>query len=169
MAKLYGMGNNILSEMITRLMINEDFYKFVYYKDVKDKDILSQPELDDPVTELYNKQVWLYRRPQKILHNQDVNVFLTLDDMRNENAKSEKIKTMTINIGVIVHESCIMTANGSRDVALLEIITNIIEEDKYFKSLGKCTIYRVNRLYGLNLEYSGYEIICKIDGVKEKK
>lgn len=169
MAKLYGMANNILSEMVTRLMLNEDFNKFVYYHSVSDKDILSQPDLDDPIDSLYNKQVWMYRRPQKVLHNEDVNIFLTLEDMRNDHAKNKKIKTMTFNIGILVHESCIMTANGSRDVALLEIVQDIIENDKYFKSLGECSIYRVNRLYGLNLEYAGFEIICKIDGIKEDK
>ena len=86
MAKLYGLGNVVISEVATRLMTNPDFYKFVYYKDIDEEgeDILSMPDLDNPVEELYRKQVWLHRRPDKVLHNQDVNVFITLDDFRNE-------------------------------------------------------------------------------------
>lgn len=168
MAKLYGMGNEILSEMISRLITNKDFYKFVYYKDISDKDILSMPDLDDPVTELYNKQVWLHRRPQKVLHEQDVNIFLTLEDLRNESAKNKKIKTMTFKIGILCHESCLTTANGSRDIALLDIVERIVEDDIYFASLGECRVNRVNHLFGLGLEYSGFEVICKVDGIKVK-
>ncbi|MGL5330165.1 MAG: hypothetical protein ACRDD7_12920 [Peptostreptococcaceae bacterium] len=165
MAKLYGLGNQIISDMIIRLMTNKDFYKFVYYKEVSDEDILSMPDLDDPITELYNKQVWLHRRPQKVLHEQDVNVFLTLEDFRNVKTKNKLLKTMDFKIGILVHDSCIQTVNGSRDIALLTCVENIIENDSYFKSLGECKVMRVNHLFGLGLEYSGFEIICRIDGI----
>ena len=51
MAKLYGLGNVVISEVATRLMTNPDFYKFVYYKDIDEEgeDILSMPDLDNPV------------------------------------------------------------------------------------------------------------------------
>ena len=91
MAKLYGLGNVIVSDVLTRLITNPDFYKLVYYKDVDEEgeDILSMPDLEDPVSALYKKQVWLHRRPDKVLHNQDVNVFITLEDFRNESAKNQ--------------------------------------------------------------------------------
>lgn len=165
MAKLYGLGNQIISDMIIRLMTNKDFYKFVYYKEISDEDILSMPDLDDPITELYNKQVWLHRRPQKVLHEQDVNVFLTLEDFRNIKTKSKLLKSMDIKIGILVHDKSLQTANGSRDIALLTCVENIIENDSYFKSLGECKVMRVNHLFGLGLEYSGFEIICRIDGI----
>lgn len=170
MAKLYGLGNVIVSEIATRLMTNSDFNKLVYYKDVDEdgEDILSMPDLEDPVSELYRKQVWLHRRPDKVLHNQDVNVFITLGDFRNESAKNKDIKTMTFTVAVLVHKECLLTPNGSRDIALLCCISDIIEKDDYFKGLGDCKVYRVNHLFGLNLEYSGYEIICKVDGINSK-
>ena len=61
MAKLYGSGNVIVSDVLTRLITNPDFYKLVYYKDVDEEgeDILSMPDLEDPVSALYKKQVWL--------------------------------------------------------------------------------------------------------------
>ncbi|MGL5650042.1 MAG: hypothetical protein ACRDDY_19605 [Clostridium sp.] len=169
MAKLYGMSNQIISEMIMRLMTDEVFYKFVYYKDTHDEDILSMPDLDDPVSELYNKQVWLHRRPKKILHEQDVNVFLTLEDMRNETAKNKDIKTMAFKIGILVHENCLTTANGSRDIAILERVQYLIENDAYFSGLGECRVNRVNHLFGLGIEYSGFDVIFKIDGIREKR
>lgn len=170
MAKLYGLGNIIMSEISTRLMINPDFYKFVYYKDVDEngEDILSMPDLDDPVGELYKKQVWLHRRPDKVLHNQDINVFLTLEDFRNESAKNPNIKTITFKIAILVHKECLLTPNGSRDIALLSCVSDIVETDDYFKGLGRCKVHRVNHLFGLGVEYSGYEIICRIDGINAK-
>ena len=170
MAKLYGLGNVIISEVATRLMTNSDFNKLVYYKDIDEdgEDILSMPDLEDPVTKLYKKQVWIHRRPDKVLHNQDVNVFITLDDFRNFTAKDIKIKTMEFTVSVVVHKECLSTPNGMRDIALLCCISDIIEKDRYFKGLGKCNVHRVNHLYGLSTEYSGYEIICRVDGIQTK-
>ena len=170
MAKLYGLGNVIMSEISTRLMTNPDFYKLVYYKDVDEdgEDILSMPDLEDPVGALYKKQVWLHRRPDKVLHNQDINVFITLDDFRNESARNQNIKSMVFKIAVLVHKECLLTPNGSRDIALLSCVSDIVETDDYFKGLGKCSVHRVNHLFGLSMEYSGYEIICKIDGIQGK-
>ena len=171
MAKLYGLGNVIISEIATRLMINPDFNKLVYYKDIDEdgEDILSMPDLEDPVSELYRKQVWLHRRPDKVLHNQDVNVFITLDDFRNESAKDPSIKTLTFKIAVLVHKECLLTPNGSRDIALLCCVSDIVEKDRYFQGLGKCNVHRVNHLFGLGMEYSGYEIICRVDGIQTKE
>ena len=127
MAKLYGLGNVIISEVLTRLMTNPDFYKLVYYKDVDEngEDILSMPDLEDPVGELYKKQVWL-------------------------------------------HKECLLTPNGSRDIALLCCVSDIVENDDYFRGLGRCSVYRVNHLLGLGMEYSGYEVTCRIDGIQAK-
>ena len=170
MAKLYGLGNVIISEVLTRLMTNPDFYKLVYYKDVDEngEDILSMPDLEDPVGELYKKQVWLHRRPDKILYNQDVNIFVTLDDFRNESAKTPSIKTMTFKVAILVHKECLLTPNGSRDIALLCCVSDIVENDDYFRGLGRCSVYRVNHLLGLGMEYSGYEIVCRVDGIQAK-
>ena len=150
MAKLYGLGNVIISDVLTRLITNPDFYKLVYYKDIDEEgeDILSMPDLEDPVSELYRKQVWLHRRPDKVLHNQDVNVFITLEDFRNESAKNPNIKTMTFKVAVLVHKECLLTPNGSRDIALLNCVSDIVE---------------------LGMEYSGYEIICRVDGIQGKE
>ena len=171
MAKLYGLGNVIISEVATRLMANPDFNKLVYYKNVDEdgEDILSMPDLEDPIGQLYKKQVWLHRRPDKVLHSQDVNVFITLDDFRNYSAKDHGIKTLTFTVSALVHKECLLTPNGSRDIALLCCISDIIEKDRYFKGLGRCNIYRVNHLFGLGMEYSGYEIVCRVDGIRVKE
>ena len=93
MAKLYGLGNVIMTEVATRLMTNPDFNKLVYYKDIDEdgEDILSMPDLDDPVGELYRKQVWLHRRPDTV--NVIVFIFLILAVSFLKSSKVIKIFT----------------------------------------------------------------------------
>ena len=55
---------------------------------------------------------------------QDVCVFIHLDDIRNYSARSNKIKTIWINVGFIVHQSCSTTINGSREVAIISAIAH---------------------------------------------
>ena len=38
MAKLYGLANYLISELTIRLLNSKEFTKFVYYKNVSDKD-----------------------------------------------------------------------------------------------------------------------------------
>lgn len=175
MAKLYGLPNYLITEIATKLMLNPEFYKFVYYKDIRDdgEDILKQPDLDSPIEILSqgkseNRQVFLNRRPNKVLYNQDVNVFIFFDDMKNYTSKSKRIKTVSIKIGVLINERCLPTPNGSRDICLVSAIENALEGAKFMKGLGTCEVVRVNPLFGLPVEYSGYEILCNIDGFPAK-
>jgi hypothetical protein len=163
------MANTILAEVINRIINDKIFNKFVYYKDVDDKDILSLDDVENPVEKLYNNNIWLHRRPKKILHEEDVNVFLTLEDMRSQNTSNKNIKTMNFKAGILVHEDCLLTANGSRDIVLLERLMFLIENDSFFKSLGECRVYKVNHLFGLGIEYSGFEVYFSIDGIRERE
>lgn len=171
MAKLYGLGNYIITEMATKLMLEPEFYKFVYYTDLDEKgeSILTQPDLDSPIEALsqgdkQNRQVFLNRRPDKILHHQDVNIFIYLDDIKNYGAKTKRIKTVTVKISILIHEQCSTTANGSRDICIISAIEKILEGQSFIKGLGSCEVVRVNSLFGLPVEYSGYEVLCSIDG-----
>lgn len=171
MAKLYGLPNYLITEVATKLMLHPDFYKFVYYKDISEdgEDILKQPDLDSPIEMLSQgekdkRQVFLNRRPDKILHEQDVNIFIYFDDMKKYTASSRRIKTVFIKIGILIHEQCLPTPNGSRDMCIISSIESILEGAKFVKGLGTCEIVRANQLFGLPVEYSGYELLCSIDG-----
>lgn len=175
MAKLYGLPNYLITEMATKLMLHPDFYKFVHYKDINEngEDILEQPDLDSPIEILSqgkreDRQVFLNRRPDKILHGQDVNIFIYFDDMKNYTAKSKRIKTVSIKIGILIHEQCLATPNGSRDICIISAIESILEGSKFVKGLGTCEVVRANQLFGLPVEYTGYEMLCHIDGFPAK-
>lgn len=165
MAKLYGLGNYLISEITTKLINDKDFNKFVYYKDFNG-DILSKEDLDNPFVQLKG-QIFQNRRPDKVLEYTDVCVFIWLDDVRNKGAKSKKIKTVIVNIGIVVHNNCSKTANGVREVALISAIEKVIERSSFQKSLGDIDVTRVNPLNGLPHEWSGYKIVVECDGLTE--
>lgn len=142
MAKLYGLANYLISELTIRLLNSKEFTKFVYYKNASDKDILSLPDLENPALMLKN-QIFRNRRSPKILEEQDVSVFIKLDDMRNYTAKSNKIKTIWITVGFVVHQSCSNTLNGSREVAIISAIEKALDGINFAKSLGRCEVDRV--------------------------
>ena len=163
MAKLYGLANYLISEIAVKLLNNKEFTKFVYYKDISNKDILSLPDLKNPATLLKN-QIFRNRRSPKILEEQDVCVFIYLDDMRNYAAKTSKIKTIWINVCFIVHQSCSSTLNGSREIAIISAIEKAIDNTTFSKAIGKCEVDRVITLSGLPYEWNGYEVSIKLDG-----
>ena len=166
MAKLYGLANYLMSEIIIRLLNNKEFTKFIYYKEVSNKDILSLPDLDNPAMMLKN-QIFRNRRTPKILEEQDVCVFIHLDDIRNYSARSNKIKTIWINVGFIVHQSCSTTINGSSEVAIISAIEKALEGMTFSKAIGVCEVDRVMPLSGLPYEWNGYQVSIKLDGFTE--
>jgi hypothetical protein len=168
MAKLYGLGNCILSELTTKLITNNEFNKLVFYKNEKDNDILSMPNLDNPFVQLKD-QIFKNRRPVKTLKNEDVCVFIYLDDVRNESARSKKIKTIWFRVSFIIHNNLSETANGMREIALISAIEKIVEQDEFQKAFGQAEVERVKNLQGLPYEWNGYEMIVKFDGFTEKK
>lgn len=174
MAKLYGLSNYIITEMAVKLMTHSEFSKFVYYKDINEdgESILDMPDLESPIEELTKKdtrQVFLHRRPDKILHRQDVNVFIHFDDQKNYKTKNRSLKTVYIKIGLLLHENCLYTPNGGRDVCILSAIEDALDGEKFVRGLGVCEIERINPLYGIPVEYSGFEVLCRIDGFTDIK
>ncbi|HBF7094923.1 TPA: hypothetical protein KOU56_004050, partial [Clostridioides difficile] len=66
--------NKMISNIGTTLMSNQDFAKFMIYNDESQKDILSMPDIKNPVKELRNKKVFLNRRVEKVLKDVDISV-----------------------------------------------------------------------------------------------
>lgn len=168
MAVLYGSSNKLISEIAVCLMNNQDFAKFVYYIEEKDdgEDILTLPDIENPVEVLAKKQVHANRRVPKVLHEKDVNVFINFADSRNYGGNSTTVKTIALKISILVHNDCLYTANGKRDVILVDCISDILESREMISGIGKCTVSSVKALYGLHVEYNGFEISCKVDVFK---
>ena len=170
---LVGLPNRIINQMCAELMANQDFAKFVYYKN-ETGDILSLPDLENPHKLLKNNQVHINRKIPKILHDFDVNVFLNLgrwQSYKSFNGRghaSQKIDDVTIKIVVLMQSTCLQTENGNRDIALVSIIKDILESSD-LGGIGQCSIDDVAELYALPAEYHGFELYCKVSGFKKLK
>ena len=158
---LCGLENYMMSEIYSKLIMDNDFNKLVYYKN-ENGDILNLPDLENPFVQL-NNQVFQNRRPSKVLEEQDVCVFIYLDDFRNK-PTNRKIKTVWIKVGFIVHEQCSKTSNGVREVALISSIQDVIKKSNFQSAIGKCKVERPTKLNGLPFNWNGYEIAIKLDG-----
>lgn len=172
MAKLYGLANYIISDVAMKLMLDEHFYKFVYYKDIDEngEDILSQPDLESPIETLTQKgqgrQVFLNRRPEKVIHKTDVNIFIYFDDQFSRRDGSKKIKKVKFKVSVLVHNECKKSPNGSRDICIISAIEKVLDGTKLSNGIGNCSVDGVVPMYGLNLEHIGYEVICSAEGFR---
>lgn len=159
---LYGLENALISELTSKLITDEVFNKIVYYKNEKG-DILELSDLEQPFVQLEN-QIFKNRRPPKTLKEQDICVFVYLDDTRNFSVKSNKIKTVWIKVGFIVHENCSVTNVGIRESAMISRIQYIAERTQFKNAIGKCKCEKPIKLNGLPIQWNGYEIPIKMDG-----
>lgn len=159
---LSGLENALISELTSKLILDTVFSKLVYYKNEKG-DILALDELEQPFLDLEN-QIFKNRRPPKILTEQDVCVFVYLDDTRNFSVKSRKIKTVWIKVGFLVHENCSVTNIGIRESAMISRIQYIAEKTDFKSAIGKCKCEKPVKLNGLPTQWNGYEIPIKMDG-----
>lgn len=165
MGQLYGLPNRVLSEIATKLMNNQDFAKLLYYKLLgeDDDDLFSMPDIENPISVLSKKQVFISQKSPKLLKEEDVTVAISLNDMRNYTSNSKNIKTIELEILIISHVNCNDTPNGARDIAIVAAIESILENNNV-SSIGKCKLARVNPLYGLPSEFNGYGMIIRVDG-----
>lgn len=168
---LVGLPNRIMNQLCAEIMQNQDFVKMVYYKD-NNEDVLALPDLENSHKLLKNKQVFINRKIPKILHDFDVNVFMTLSRWRSytpfkKNA-SQSVDEVTIKVVVLVQESCLITENGNRDIAILSIIKNIVEKSD-LNGIGNCSVEDIAEVYALPPEFHGFEMYIKVYGHKQLK
>lgn len=159
---LYGLENRMISEITSKLILDNVFNKMVFYK-FETSDITKLPDLEYPFDQLKN-QIFKDRRPSKILKEQDVCVFIYLDDSRNFSVRSNKIKTVWIKVGFIVHQKCSVTESGIRESAMISRIQYLMERTEFKYAIGRCKCEKPIKLNGLPVGWNGYEIAVKLDG-----
>lgn len=150
--------NKLISNIGTTLMSNQDFAKFMIYNDESEKDILSMPDVKNPVKQLRNKKVFFNRRVEKVLREADISVFIIMSEYRPNSEKSKEVKKTKIEIGIVCHDKCQDTANGLRDVALTDCIVEIVTKNKEIAGIGKIKLESVYQMYNLSTDYNGFII-----------
>ncbi|EGT5447422.1 TPA: hypothetical protein KRM61_000905 [Clostridioides difficile] len=155
--------NKMISNIGTTLMSNQDFAKFMIYNDESQKDILSMPDIKNPVKKLRNKKVFFNRRVEKVLKEADVSVYITLFKYNLYKDRSRIIKSTNIEIGVVCHDECQDTFNGLRDAALVCCIVDAITENEEISGIGKIKLESCSPMFNLDTSYNGFSIVVSAE------
>lgn len=168
MGEIYGVSNNLITDIAITLMNNQDFAKFVYYKkeDEQGRDILSLPDVENPIEKLHKKQVYANRRVPRVMTEGSVDVYINFEDNKRHRGNTKTTRNVTIRVSVLVHNDCLYTVNGKRDVILVDCITNILENTHLSMGIGECSVDRVLPIRDISIEFNGYDIVCKVDVFK---
>ena len=164
MAKLIGLSNRIMNDMVGALLSSQEVCKLLTVYD--DVDILEEEDLNNTYW-LFNKHIFINRRVPQLLDKVGAYVTIRMSDCRDRSTSKTKIlEEGYIEVYIIIHNSILHTQNGSRDVALVSFIKDILG-DENLSTLGKVSIEEVKDIYQLPTDYAGYSISFKYDGYKQ--
>ena len=150
--KSYGKLNKYLSEIIAKLMENQELCKFLYYYE-PDIDIINQPDVNIK-SSIINKKIL----KNKILSEVQKEVACTIGiRIKEVSYSSSKIDSIRVGFYVICHESLLNTNYGQRDLAVVQLIHNICNTEKF--GIGKSKHFFTRDLPALNQYYVGYEVL----------
>ncbi len=171
MKGLIGFPNKVIYSIGSELMNNQDFAKLMYYKYEKIKDIDELPIVENPVKQLYNKQVFYCRRYEKLLTESDIVLYINHSNKLPYQYTSQAIKTIQIEIGVACHFDCRESGNGLRDLALTEVILDCLLDSKNIPGVGRLYLVQNPQSYNMPYEYSGYymTLACEQIDLKGRK
>lgn len=166
--------NNIIRDFPSRLiikianliMLDSEINKMLYYNKVNDKDIYSLDDVVNPIGVLKDNKVFMDRRIDKVWKESDISVFVNLskDAPYSRNyTKSNKIRTVEVEIGVICHNNCRKTINGFRDSAVFNRIKMVLCEDESVQGLKGIRWGETTQMYNMPQDYMGYSTKILVD------
>ena len=109
MSVMKNFTDRYISKLTTCLLTDDIINKFLWYNTVKDEDIYDLPKIDNPVSELKDKKVFVNRRVESLFLDSDISVFINLFQDQPAyigSKRSNKINTLTLEVGVICHKDC---------------------------------------------------------------
>lgn len=162
--------NRYILKVSNALMLNEEFNKMIYYNSVDNQNIYKLPKLDDPITTLKDKKVFLNRRIDKILTDADISVFINVyrDIPYTHFYKTSPIiRELKLEIGVICHNDCRNTLNGLREIIVFKKIQDILLNDPSLRGIGRPVIESTYPMYNMPYEYVGYALVISLEYFKD--
>jgi hypothetical protein len=161
MSEAYGFPNRIISELVGELLNHEDFCKFLYYTNGESSvDILSQSK---PKIPNVMKKIYVGTRVNPTQTTSDILTCIRVLSVRPVRQQSEVLKTVDIEVVVMVHKDHLTTAHGTRDIALATSICEALDKKK-LGGIGDCQIVGISDLTGLPTDYTGYLVLCRVSG-----
>lgn len=165
---LIGYTNKLVSDIKSLFLQDEIMCKLLYYNN-EDGDILELPPVKNPVKELKDK-IFLNRRLEVLQKDADVGMTINLyskQNWRREGKKSDASLKNIVEIGIVVHNDCDDTLNGSRMNALIELtIKKLLYSN--IDGLGDFHFENMFMMKDLSIEYTGYLLYFNIFNLSEE-
>lgn len=153
-------SSNYMTKLATIFMLDKQVNKFLYYNNILDEDILSQPDVKNPISALNENKVFVDRKIDKIIKEGDITLFINVksDAPYSDGARiSSLYNVLTIEIGVICHKSCRKTINGIRELVVTDRIKQILTKTPELQGIGDLTIKSCSPMYSIPYyDYNGY-------------
>lgn len=162
MSNIYGLPNIVVAEVMSKLFQHEHLCKFLYYtdEDSKTKSILDRPKVS--TSKIVGKNVFIGRRiPNAMLKS---GAYLCIRVFKYDVAKKSKlIKEIQVDIDIICHQDCQSTIHGTRDITLVTMIHDALE-DEFLCGIGECRVIATGEILGLDVGYDGYRVRVSVVG-----
>ena len=153
-------SSNYMTKLATIFMLDKQVNKFLYYNNILDEDILSQPDVKNPISALNENKVFVDRKIDKIIKEGDITLFINVksDAPYSDGARvSSLYNVLTIEIGVICHKSCRKTINGIRELVVTDRVRQILTKTPELQGIGDLTIKSCSPMYSIPYyDYNGY-------------
>lgn len=165
---LIGYSNRVTTDIYIKLLENETISKLLYYNNELDEDVENLPPLENPTSDLKHK-IFKNRRLERLQREADVGMTISIYSKSNwkKLGKSyDKSIENVVEVGVVCHEECDDTLNGSRAYAIMDLVIKELS-DFNIDGLGKIHFASAYKTKDLPIEYSGYLLYFNIFSMKE--
>lgn len=165
----YGLPNKVISELSAKIFEYPWLLNYIYYtgKEYENVDLLT---LKPPkASNLIDKNIFIGRRIPLLMKK--VGAFVDIRVNRYQpllNKKSPKlIKYVEVDIDIICHEDCQRTLRGTRDITIVTLLQEALENQGLTGIADSIEITSVTEILGMNVEYSGYTVKIQITGFSQ--
>lgn len=159
---IYGLPNRVMTNLSAQLFKHEHLSKMLYYTDKKyeTEDILNQKKVS--WSKLKDKNIFIGRRIPLVLKESGAFISFRVFDYYPHNKQG--IYNVEIDIDVIVHQDCMKTTHGTRDITMVAMIHEALANADLTGIAKKCDIGNTYDIRDLDAEYNGYTCKVKIEG-----
>lgn len=162
--EIYGLPNRVMTSLSSKLFENENLSKMLYYTDKKYENLPILNEKRVSFSTLKGNHIFIGRRVPVVLKKSGAFVSFRVFNYYQHNKNG--IYIVEIDIDTIVHQDCMNTTIGTRDITIATMIIDSIENSD-LSGIGKCDITSTYDIRDLDAEYNGYTTRVRIEGYKK--
>ena len=167
--KPYGMPNRMVCEISAKIFESPNLLNYIYYTGVEYENV-DLFTLEPPsVSELVDKNIFIGRRIPNLMKS--VGAFLDIRVNRYQPRSNQKsatlLKYVEVDIDVLCHMDCQRTSRGTRDITIITLLQEALENENLTGIGEHVEITSVTEILGLDTSYSGYTLKLTIEGFNQ--